>query len=125
MFAVPATPALRRKDVPVLSYILGGVSIASFGVFTGFGLKGMSAKGDLDKLACKPNCDPAKTTAIKRDFVVADVGLAIGVASLATAAVLLFTRGYETTPEASSSAKVRIDVAPTVGGGTATLSGSF
>ena len=116
--------ATYRKDVPVLSYILGGVGVAGVGMFAGFGLKGMNGKSELDRLACKPNCDATKTASIKRDFVVADVGLAIGIASLGTAAILLFTRGYEQRLQVGST-KMRLDLSPIAGGGAATVSGQF
>lgn len=114
-----------RRDVPALSYILGGVGLAGVGLFAGFGLKGMAGKSDLDKLGCKPNCDSSKTASIKRDFVIGDVSLAIGIASLTTAAVLLFTRGYEEPKASNVGTKVRVDFAPVTGGGAAVVSGNF
>jgi hypothetical protein len=120
-------PQRRSKGLPVLSFVLGGVGLGGVGLFAGFGVKGLNGKSELDKLACKPNCDPTKTSVIKRDFLIADVGLAVGIVSLGAAAILLFTRGYEDRGASKSptASKVRVDVAPVQGGGAVWLSGRF
>jgi hypothetical protein len=79
-------PAVRSKP-PVAAWILGGTAVAALGVGTTFAIVGSSKKSDIN--ACSPNCgsDMHSTyDALKRDYLIADIGFAIGVvtAGLAT-----------------------------------------
>jgi hypothetical protein len=88
----PAPLEERAAPPPVLAYVLGGVGLvglATFGIFATIG------KVDEQKLrdqGCSPNCSKDDTDAIKRKYLVGDIGLAVGVVSLAVAAYLYFSR---------------------------------
>jgi hypothetical protein len=83
-------PRLETRPVPVLTYALGGTAIAAFAVSTAFGISAFGQKSDLD--ACSPRCPHDDADAMRRDFAIADVSLAVGVVALAAAAVVYFTR---------------------------------
>jgi len=91
-----AAPAVRSK---VPAYVLGGVGVAglaSFGLFAGMGYS--KKTGTLD--ACKPYCNPSDVKAVRTDYLVADMSLAVSLVSLAGAGYLLLTSPKET-PRAS------------------------
>jgi len=85
-----ATPSPRRADaaepasIPVASYVLAGVAVAGFGTFAGFALYGADQYDDAKQL-CAPACSPDQVAAGRRAYVIADVGLGIGIASAAAA----------------------------------------
>ncbi len=79
-------PEARSKP-PLAAWILGGTAVAALGVGTTFAIVGSSKKSDIN--ACSPNCgsDMHSTyDALKRDYLMADIGFAVGVvtAGLAT-----------------------------------------
>jgi hypothetical protein len=75
------------KKVPVVAYVLGGVSLAAFGSFAFFALSGKGAENDLAS-SCSPNCSDSELSPVKRDYLIADVSAGIGIA-LAVVTVLL------------------------------------
>lgn len=81
--------------------IAGGVGVAGFLLGGIFGLAARSNFNDL-YAACKPNCPPSRQSDIdagKRDQVLANVGLTIGLVGVATGVTLfvLYRRGTATT----------------------------
>jgi len=106
-----APPEERAPPPPFLAYVLGGVGLtglATFGVFATIG------KVDEQKLrdqGCSPNCSKDDTDAVKRKYLVGDIGLALGVVSLAVAAYLYFSRP-------SRRAAARVFVTPLGAGGS-------
>lgn len=87
---VPPPQLETTRPVPALTYVLGGTALVAFGVSAGFGISAFSQKSDLD--ACSPRCPHDDADAMRRDFAIADVGLAVGVVALAAAAIVYFTR---------------------------------
>lgn len=82
-------PSLRRPGwIPL---VLGGVSAASFGTFAGFGVSGARREAALEA-SCAPACDPARVDAMRRDYLVADVALGVGLVA-ASAAVTTWLLG--------------------------------
>jgi len=71
------------------AWIVGGVGIVGLGLFAGFGIDGLIRRNELDDIACKPSCPAEDVATIRRDFLVADVALGIGAASMAAAVILL------------------------------------
>jgi hypothetical protein len=73
-----------------LTWVLGGVAVVSLGVFAGFGIKGVSDYRRLER-DCSPRCSQAELDGVRDTFVVADVGLFVGLlaAGGATATLLL------------------------------------
>jgi hypothetical protein len=116
-------PRRVSRPVPGIVPVLGATSLVSFGVFASFGLMGLSGKSDLDARQCKPACPQADVDDVRRRFLVADIGLGVGVASLAIAGIAFFTRGEQ--PAADQATGVALDATPVNGGGALRLRGSF
>jgi hypothetical protein len=66
--------------------VAGGLGALGFAYF---GLTARSADGGLD--ACTPNCETSKVDAIKRDYLLANVSLAVGLMGAGAATVLWLT----------------------------------
>jgi hypothetical protein len=77
---------LTRFKLPL---IMAGVGAAGFAAFAAFGKSGLDQERRL-KTACAPACDGADVQAVRDRYLLADIGLGIGVASLATAGYFAF-----------------------------------
>jgi hypothetical protein len=97
----PTTEPTPSKGPPVASFVLGGIGVVALGVSAGFGIDGLSRRSALDDLKCRPNCNSDRVSLTQRSFLIADISLAVGVASLAAAAVLWIVR--PTTPNDASA----------------------
>jgi hypothetical protein len=75
------------RQIPVLSYVAGGVAIVALGSFTIFALSGKGAEKDLAS-SCSPNCKDDELSTVKRDYAIADVSLVVGLVAAAVAVVL-------------------------------------
>jgi hypothetical protein len=87
----PAPVAVVRP-VPISVYFLGGIAAAGLIDFAIAGTLGNSLKSELESSGCSPFCDRDKVSAMRSRYLVADLGLAVGIAGLAGAAVALLTR---------------------------------
>ena len=76
----------HRRTAVLAAGLVGGLGAVGFAYF---GLSARSADVGLD--ACSPNCEPAKVDAIKRDYVLANVSLGVGLAGALTASLLWVT----------------------------------
>ncbi len=87
----PQTDAPRvHRPVPVSVYVLFGA-----GVLGGIGfatLAGIGRSGESDLEACKGRCSDRSVDAVKRNYLFADLSLALGVAASGIATVLFVTR---------------------------------
>jgi hypothetical protein len=118
-------PGSGWRSVPTLSYVLGGVAVAGFGSFAYFGLRGSDEYDDA-RSRCAPSCAPKDVEDGKRAFILADVGLAIGVASAAAAVVLyLLPREQEQQQGQRAIDVARVDIAALPDGGRMRWTGSF
>jgi hypothetical protein len=100
---VETTPEVSAsKPLPVAAIVLATVGVAFVGGFIGFGVAGNSKRTDLDAVRCAPSCAQADVDSIKTDYVIADVALGVGLASLAVATVLFIVA--ETSAPAKRSA---------------------
>jgi hypothetical protein len=87
----PKTTTIEESG-PILwpTYVAGGLALAGLGVFIGFGAKGASTRSDLmSESGCAPFCKDDDLSGMRRDFLIADIGLGIAVVSTA-ATVLTF-----------------------------------
>ncbi len=84
-----------------MTYVLGGVSVASFGGFAAFGLKGNAERDDLDPGGldhCKPHCSAHETLPARNDYIAADVFLGVGIATAAAAILVGLVTGLKSHP---------------------------
>jgi hypothetical protein len=80
-------PPWPSRPAPWLAGGLTLGTVVGLGLFTGFGLAGRTALDGLlaDPCAATKTCDPSRADAIRRDFTVADVALAVAVVAAALA----------------------------------------
>jgi hypothetical protein len=107
--------------------VLGGVGVAGLGVFAGFGLAGKSSQDDLEK-TCSPRCSPDDGKSVKTKYLLADIGLGVGVLSLAAATYFAVRPAPAPQPIASAGParpRLRADLLPLSGGAAAIASGEF
>ena len=89
--SIARPPPPPPRDVPILAYGLAGVAVVGLGVFTYFGLSGLSDENSL-RGSCKPLCNPSDVSSITTKYHVADAALAIGVVAAGAAAWVYFSR---------------------------------
>jgi hypothetical protein len=126
--AAVAPPPSVHRPAPVLPIVLAGVGAVGIGGFIGFGIAGNSKRAELDAAACKPNCAPSDVDTIKTDYVIADVSLGIGLASLAAATVLFVVAASSPTRHPGESAwrSLVLGASPLPeGGGVVGVAGRF
>jgi hypothetical protein len=101
----PVTPPARPRQTAStgpgpLPWVFAGVGVAGLGVFTAFALAGHSKENELDR--CAPECDRASHQgaydAMKRDYLIGDVALGVGVVSLGIGTWLLLRTGSSRGP---------------------------
>jgi hypothetical protein len=93
-FVFPAPPSAARS-VPLVSWITGGLGIASLGVFGAFAARGAS---DRARFGCDHACPSGEYAVANREFTVANVALATGVALLGVAVVAWVIHPREPAP---------------------------
>jgi hypothetical protein len=113
----PPPPSPLRK-VPLLTWILGGVGVAALGSFTAFAVVGKGKENEL-KSDCAPNCSRSGVDTMRRDYLIADISLGLGIVALGGAAYFMFARPKEKPPASSAF------FAPAPGGGVLSLQGTF
>jgi hypothetical protein len=94
-------PPKKTRPTPILTYVLGGVGLAGFATFGGFATWGTFQRSDLDD-RCKPSCPDADVDAMQRTFLVADIGLAVGLVATAAATLLYVTRPWVEGPRSTA-----------------------
>jgi hypothetical protein len=83
-----SVPAPHRA-VPLTSWVLGGLGLASAVPWAVFGISGWTEKGNLDSTCgVKGACTASQIDVVRRDFLVADITGGVSIAA-ATAAVLV------------------------------------
>lgn len=92
----------RRRTAVVAAGVVGGLGAVGFAYF---GLSARSADVGLD--ACTPNCEPSKVDAIRRDYLLANVSLGLGLAGAFTASVLWLTSPAADRPARASAGSPR------------------
>lgn len=102
----------HERPVPVMTWIFGGVSLASLAGGLYFALSGLGQKSDLDDARCAPRCAPADVDAMSRNLAIGDLLLGVSLVSGGAAAVSFVLRP---TVEVGSSGNARAWV-PTLRG---------
>jgi hypothetical protein len=103
---VPKQAPEPRQDeeapIPMATWVAGGVAVVGLIAFSAFALSGNSKESDLD--ACKPACDDRSVyDDMQRDYLIADVSLAVSVVAAGVGAYFYFTKDdakQETSPVA-------------------------
>jgi hypothetical protein len=107
---VVAPPAMYRP-VPAAVYVAGGIGVAGIIGFAAFGSFANSQRDHYEN-SCSPHCVDAAVNAVHTNYLIADISLGVGLAALATGAVIWLVR--PSVPAVSEGAVVA--VAPTHGG---------
>ena len=117
----PAAPTAKVEATgpsrSTLPYVFAGVGALGVAGFAYFGLDAASKKSALDERGCKPACPKSDVDAVKRDYLIANVSLGVGVVGLGVATYLFFKK-----PKTESTAAF---VVPVTGGGAAGVVGRF
>lgn len=107
----PPSPASHRH-VPTGTWILGGVAAVALVSFGAFAIAGKSKEG------CAPTCSRSDVDTLRRDYLVADISLGVGVVAAAAAVWIYFAKG--STPEPAPASTTALTIRPSVdprGGG--------
>jgi hypothetical protein len=106
-----------HAPVPAAAWVLGGVGVVGVGLFTAFGIYGVSQR---ETLGCNVDCSPDSYASVRREFVTADVSLGVGLLSLAGATWVFLARSHK-----AAGASARIDFLPVFAGRSAGLAIRF
>jgi len=120
----PAKPV--EPNTPVAAWVATGVAVAGFGTFGTFALLGSSDKKKLDD--CAPNCPDSahdQRSSLKTKYLVADVGLGVGVASAVLAGVLFLSNGPSRAEHAARVPERGLLLNASPGGGQLLWRGQF
>lgn len=116
-------PESSGSGVPVASYVLGGLGILGLGSFTYFGLQGKLLEDD-----CSPRCSNDQIDDLRRNYLIADISLGVGIAALG-AATIVFLASERDAPEIHAPRAARrspkLEWQLGAGPGSLQLSGSF
>lgn len=97
----PPPPTTTTRPSLALPLVLGGVGLLGLGAFGYFGLSGKADEDELKK--CKPICAQSSVDDVKRSYIIADVGLGVGVLALGAATYLLLSRPAAEAPRTAVS----------------------
>jgi hypothetical protein len=106
-----------KGGAPVTTWVLGGVAVAAGAAFAGFALAGKSTE------TCAPRCSDAEIATLRRDYLVADVSLLVGLAAIGGAVYFWLTRGPASASTAAGPAtrdagELALRISPVAGGAT-------
>jgi hypothetical protein len=121
-------PAAARSggSSAVGAWVLGGIGVAGLATFGVLAVHGMGRRSDLEK-ECFGSCRQDQVDSIKTEFVVADIALGVGVASIAVSAILFLSSGSSrgSGEKTASGRPIWLGLAPIKSGGSAGFSGRF
>ena len=117
--AAPPMPTKRDTSVPVASYVLAGVGVVGLGVAGYLRLKATSDYNHLNN-TCSPACNPDDVSPVHTKYQLSYVGLGVGLAAFAGAAVV-----YVVHRGSGGSATGEVAVIPTLDGARAAWSSHF
>ncbi len=87
----PSSPAPNGGGgIPASAYVAGAVGVVALGSFAFFGLSALTRGHDLES-SCAPRCAGDDATSVRRDALIADVSLGVGIVALGAAAWILLT----------------------------------
>lgn len=106
------------------TWVLGGIGLAGLTVFGVLGGLALSEKSDAED-TCAPSCADPVVDSIRAKLIVADVSLAVGVASLGAAVILGVMSALEGQDAPPAKSALRFGVTPAEGGAIGVVSGAF
>lgn len=98
--AAPASPdstASKVRPTPFIVYPLLGVGVLGAAGFGTFAFLGSKKEKDLET-ACSPNCTDSDLKPMKSNYLIGDIALGVGAASLVTAGIIYFARPEKDAP---------------------------
>jgi hypothetical protein len=117
-----ATTTPQPRELPVAPLVIGGVGVVSLGVFATLAALGTSEVNDL-RDNCAPGCSTDEVDSAKQKILLGDVFLGTGVVAVGISAVWLIAHFTSNAPPPrASTGAIRWSIAPTVGGGFASVS---
>jgi hypothetical protein len=120
-----ASTAQRDGGPGYLTYGLAGAGVLGVANFALFAILGSSQQGDLEK-SCSPNCRSSQVESVRTKYLIADVSLGVGLASLGIATYLYFTdRGKAHSSDEKHATSIGLVPQPTGQGGLLQLSTIF
>lgn len=111
------------RPVPVIVYVFGGLGVAGLATSVYFQAGGLSKRSELDDRGCKPYCPVDDVDAAKRDILMGDIALGVGIASLGAATYFYLSR--PSISDQKAGGRPLIDVMGVPGGGMAAFRGQF
>jgi hypothetical protein len=87
---VPARVALPSRRSLLLPGLFAGIGVVGVAGFVGLGAWGHSQESQLEG-TCSPHCSADRVSEVRTKYLLADVSLGVGVASLAVGAYFLFS----------------------------------
>ena len=121
---VVTTTTTTKPGIPTGAFVFGGIGLVGVGLGTFFIV---SAGSDASKLrsTCAPSCPHNDVSDARNKALLGDVGLAVGgVAVIAAVWMVLSRPGTEKVVQTTGT-NLHVDVAPTPGGASMGLRGSF
>lgn len=100
----PPPPPAEPRRVPPLAFVAGGVAVAGFGSFAFFSLIGIGKENDLAAATgCKPHCTDSDVAPVKRDYLIGDISLGIGILATAAAVIMALPALGQPTPKTAAA----------------------
>ncbi len=120
---LPPEPELGPAIHPA-TWVLGGVGIAGIGLFGVMAGLGLAETSDAES-TCAPRCSEDVVGSIETKFLVGDIGLGVGIASLTAAIVVGVVTGTSGAAPSGSASRAWIVGGPVQGGAMLGVSGTF
>lgn len=97
----PLPPRESGMHVPAASVALGAVGVLGLGAFTVLGIDALSRAHRLES-TCAPTCAPDASSTMRREGIVADVSLGVGLVALGAALWIFLSPEHDRSARASS-----------------------
>ncbi len=78
-------------NVPTATWVFGSIGILALGSFGTFAVLGAQEKARL-RTTCSPACSDSEVSTLRRDYLVADISLGVGIVALGVATIILLTK---------------------------------
>jgi hypothetical protein len=114
------SPASGGPSPTAATWIFGGIGVVGLGAFAGLAVSARSSFDNLQK-TCAPSCASSDVDPVKRQALIADVSLGVGVVALGIAAYTFFS--HREAPAAATTS--RLEVHPRADGAVVQLGGAF